>query len=155
MNYYSARQLGEGAHKGAWHYTVMHDGHTHAIGFCAAEYPCPSCNGKGAFIGTESGLAHCSTCKDRRWLKKTEAQRCWHNTADEARACYKRYLIENAIMAKGNGVGGSLCQMPGCQSVTKGSATLLGGHHFVLCENHQSIAALDTLVKVGDVMSSY
>ena len=93
----------------------------------------------------------CPTCKGRQWVEKPDAERCFHDTAEEAQEHYRQHLFDHARFypAPGEAEKGDTlhrCQAPDCQAFTAGAAYIKGSRHFSLCGEHRNRETLDKLV---------
>lgn len=79
-----------------------------------------------------------------------------HETADEARECFRRYLLDGQREeAYGDWTG---CEWEGCDTPTKKGLTTRPplGHGFALCDEHRTAENLEALTPdVGQIMASY
>jgi hypothetical protein len=161
MNYYAARQLESGPHAGKWHYTCMNDGAVWAYGACSSMKPCPACNADGKGLGKpfDPNPPACSTCDGKRWVKKTDEERCWHETAEEAYEHERQRILDEGFEFRGGENTReqlNRCEAPGCKVHTDGVAFRIGNiGHFWLCKDHQNRETLDKLVTCGESWSSY
>jgi hypothetical protein len=162
MRHLKARQMLEGSHAGKWHYTSCSSRGGYAIGYCSEIKPCPDCNADGEKLGNLTDIeGGCPTCKGRQWVQKADAERCFHDTAEEAQEHYRQYLLDHARFYPASGeeekVGNTLhrCQAPGCQAFTAGAVYVKGSWHFDLCADHRNRETLAQLVpSIGEAWES-
>jgi|HubBroStandDraft_2_1064218.scaffolds.fasta_scaffold124109_2 hypothetical protein len=94
------------------------------------------------------------TCRNGRdiWAVGNCAEDAGHETAAEARACYRGYLIETAKLNVKLDPGGA-CRS--CKKPAKEAAMVNGFPHF-LCEKHMNKEGLEkAFPAVGSSVSSY
>jgi hypothetical protein len=130
MKYYAARQR---ATTKKWDYICMNDGQRWAVGYCSGKYP---------------------TVQDDESLEHRE---CYHEdgheTAEEARECYKRYMLDNRLHLDGKMANQQMrCQVEQCDAWTQGTARLGGYTSFTLCDEHRN---RETVEKLYDVFESW
>jgi hypothetical protein len=79
-----------------------------------------------------------------------------HTTANEARECFRRYLLDGQREETYSDWTG--CEMEGCDTPTKkGLATRPPlGHGYAFCDEHRTAENLEALTApVGQIVSSY
>jgi hypothetical protein len=133
VNYYDALQVSDGPMKGKWHYVSQNrrEG-THPVGYCSRF------NGDGTEKSDEEYHAHA------------------HETADEARECFRRYLLDGSREESYSDWTG--CEYEGCDEPTKKGLTQRTplGHGFALCDKHRTQEVLEELTgPIGQIVASY
>jgi hypothetical protein len=76
-----------------------------------------------------------------------------HATKEEAQECYRKYLLERRTsfdLVLRDWIGCRVCGRP-----TKKGALVGPTDYYPLCKQHLNQQALETLVKVGEEVSSY
>ncbi|MHB1950232.1 MAG: hypothetical protein ACYCQK_02005 [Acidiferrobacteraceae bacterium] len=147
MNYYDARQRQDDKR---WDYTRMNDGRIWPVGYCASKAPCEC-------VTIERGYSAdpgCQTCSGSGRVANPDY--CGsHDTAEEARACFARYLLDGAREeGYGDWTGCEVCDTP----TKKGLTTRPGlGHGYALCDEHRTMDQLRELAPAdaGQVIASY
>lgn len=152
MNYYGARQLASGG----WHYTCRNDDRIWGVGYDGRYQTCPTCQGDSfGRIG-----ASCGTCGTKGYVEVEPHPP--HATADEARECATRYVLDTAHWeASSVDTTHSIprCEFPDCTTAVedgRGASWGFGGPDLtVLCPPHRNRESLAVIVgTVGEVISS-
>lgn len=132
MNYYKARQR-EG---GRWDYTCMNDGRIWAVGYCAGKY-------EDVREAAEPAVA-------------VNYHENGHATPEEARECYKRYLLDTSMVLDARlSQQQRKCEAEDCDEWTQGLARIGPMESIVLCDQHRTREKVEKLFSVGESMSSY
>lgn len=145
MNYYDATQLSDGS---GWHYTRTNDGVTQAAGYCSPVIPCSLCT-------TGFGKEGCPECQGKGYTLR-EGEEHVHETAEEARECFRRYLLDGQreeTYADWTG-----CRYKDCDTPTKKGLTTRTplGHGHPLCDEHRTPEILEELTPgIGQITASY
>lgn len=164
MNYYDARAIAdtEDARRlgtvGKWHYTSANRRTgTHAVGYCSDWNDCPDCEAPRGF-----GDKDCKTCDGKGIVRKTDEELSSHahDTPEEARACFRRYLLDGSdeeSYADWSGceaeVDGEKCDVPTKKGLTTRQPL---GHGYPLCDEHRTKGQLERLAPgVGTITASY
>jgi hypothetical protein len=152
MNYYDALRLEDGS---GYHYVSKNrrEG-THPVGYCSRIQPCPECE--------DYRQPECEVCGQQGYIDKGEG---WykehvHATADEARECFRRYLLDGQRdESYGDWTGceavidGEKCDTPTKKGLT-GRPPLGNGYAF--CDEHRTPEQLEALTPtVGRITASY
>lgn len=147
MNYYGARQRESG---GRWDYTrANRRSGTYAIGYCAGFRPLDA-----TIVPAEMAQ------QENEWVEKHRAQyhTDGHATADEARACYKTYLLdrwEDDHARRGSHRwSGAQHQCKECKAWTQEFVEVTHVP-IVLCTAHQTREVVAKHFSVGESISSY
>jgi hypothetical protein len=152
MNYYAARQREDDK---KWDYTCKNDGRTWPIGYCGSFLE--------AKLITEGGYYHTQQSADRHNSFKKKYGPHNHETKEEAQACYKEYLLDNAVHfhpplpktdEKPMTRTEHRCQVDGCESYDTGIARVEQRDYF-LCQQHMTREEISKLLQVGECWSSY
>lgn len=152
MNYYDAKQVQSGPCKGKWHYVSQNrrEG-THPVGYCSRVRPCPDgCR----FEGERS----CNACGGKAYIEVSQQdfEAHAHDTADEARGCFRRYLLDGSREESyGDWTG---CVYKDCDVPTKKGMTQRPplGNGFALCDKHRTQEILEELTgPIGQIAASY
>lgn len=147
MNYYDARQRES---DGRWDYTSANRRTgTHPVGYCAERTAC-ECVLRSPAYGADP---NCSVCGgDGRVLNPAYCGS--HDTPDEARECFTRYLLDGSREEDyGDWTGCEVCDKPTKKGLT--TRPPLGDGH-PLCDEHRTIGQLRALTKpVGQITASY
>ena len=135
MNYDQPRQLAAGEHAGKWQYTSANRRTgCHPIGYCWAPGP----------------------DSDHQDPKTWPIH--YHDTEDEARACYGQYLRDNVRMDKPHSWSWGSCDMPECKNPANNGAHSGEWNMALLCDDHfnvdDAIVALRLAGPAGDSMHS-
>jgi hypothetical protein len=131
VNYYAARQR-EKTKK--WDYTCRNDGRIWPVGYCAGRH-----------------VEVLQVPEDEREPYHDHG----HETAEEARECYKHYQLDNELhldikMASQQ----RKCEADGCGAWTQGMARVGGHVSFVLCDEHRNRENVEKLYSVGESWTS-
>jgi hypothetical protein len=131
MNYYQPRQREDSLR---WDFTCKRDRQVWPIGYC-------------------SGKSHEGPHADKYHDDG-------HASAEEAAQCYRLYLLDNELRFDDGGDSRVLrvCQYPGCEEFTGGSATVGCGPCAVysLCAEHRTREAVEEMFQAPDnIISSY
>ena len=151
MNYYEALQRQTDKR---WDYTRRNDGHVTPVGYC-----------RGWTEGTEEELVHrlgddmgkmAHASQEERRDHQDRYHDDGHETAEEARECYKRYLLDNHVNLEFGTTRNTQqrCQVEGCENWTQ-TAAMVDHRTYDLCDDHRNLEALEGLVAVGSSMGSY
>lgn len=76
-----------------------------------------------------------------------------HATADDACACYKRFLLDNRLRTDGR-ISDQMRKCEACSAWTDRYAQVGGHQMFVLCDNHCQAATVASLLTVGESWES-
>lgn len=159
MNYYDALKLSDGS---GYHYVSQNRrSGTHPVGYCSRIWPCPECG--------DFGKADCEACCGKGYIEKDEQH--VHATADEARECFRTYLMDGwreveygdwrgceylVPTGESDDMGGGIrvkCDKPTKKGLTSRPPL---GHGYALCDEHCTYENLDTLTpSVGQITASY
>ena len=153
MNYYDARQRGE---DGPWDFTCRNDDRIWAVGFCARRVPCECGTIETAYRPKED----CENCGGHGWVDNPNY--CGsHETVEEARACFRSYLLAD-ISEESYGewtgcaayVNGQKCDKPTKQGLETRPPL---GESFALCDEHRTFECLRFLAAhdAGQITASY
>lgn len=129
MNYYKALQREK---TGVWDYTCTNDGRTHATGYCAGKYD---------VIRNDTDLPH-----------HENYHADGHATKDEARSCYKKYLLDHQLRFGTSSVQQNKCEI--CEAWTQGTA-VVDTQMFYLCDEHRTREVVEGLFEVYESCSSW
>jgi hypothetical protein len=79
-----------------------------------------------------------------------------HETADEARECYKRFILDKLVKLEFGTTEDTQhrCEVEGCEGWTQ-KVSMVNHRTYNLCDDHRNVEALEGLVVVGSSMSSY
>lgn len=129
MNYYDARIRKT---DGRWDYTCRNDGKVWPVGYCMpwdriakADVNFP---GLGPLDDTHKDKHHDGG----------------HETPDEARACYRQYLLDHHVrLDRNSGMAHYPCRV--CQVLTNGSASVKY-HTWPLCDAHRTQEQVEKLL---------
>jgi hypothetical protein len=139
MNYYKARERKDGR----WDYTCMNDGMIWPVGYCAKyvdpmDYNFPGCE----VFQTEHHLEKARVVKDKH-------HEDGHATADEACACYGKYLLDNKLRL-GLKYGDMQRKCEVCGEWTELNACV-DNQYMTLCEKHNNREEVEKLFRgVGE-----
>ena len=172
MNYYDARQRQDDKR---WDYTRMNDGVIWPVGYCDSRSPCQcwldACN-QGRIL--RAGDPGCEKCGGTGRVDNPDY--CGsHDTAEEARKCFARYLLDGwreesyghwmgceaiIVTALTDDVGGGAGEKrEPCDTPTKRGLTTRPplGHGHALCDEHRTLEHLKALVpaEAGQIVASY
>jgi hypothetical protein len=147
MNYYDARKRQDNQR---WEYTSANRRlGTHPVGYCAAWAACECAMRAPAYradpdceiCGGEGRVANPDYCGG-------------HDTAEEARECFTRYLLDGAREEDyGDWTGCEVCDTPTKKGMT--TRPPLGNGH-ALCDEHRTPDQLRELTStVGQITASY
>lgn len=95
------------------------------------------------------------TCRNGRnvWAVGKCGEDGGHATPEEARICYREFLIANADLNVKVAPGGT-CGAEGCEQKTE-KAALVANAYYRLCKDHMNAKTLDEIVPaVGTIISS-
>lgn len=100
------------------------------------------------------------TCHNRRmgtWpIGTCGQQRCEHNTPDEARECYRQYILDQMLKLDHHEFKPWVeCEAEGCDFDTNKAAQAGNYFHWALCPKHMNKETVAGLLKVGSFMGSY
>lgn len=163
MNYYRPMEVtdpGTGAPTGKWRYCCETRVGAYAVGYCSAFRNCPACNGVVTNpYDQEPGPDDCAACKGAGCFPVPDAERCRHDTKEEAYAHQKQYELDHARYHAGSKAQNPPALYPCrvCGQFTAGFAEYGPGRmsHVQLCDAHCNREHLEPLVEVGDRCSSY
>jgi hypothetical protein len=139
MNYFAARQRKDGR----WDYTCRNDDFIYPVGYCS-KYREP--DPKKDYFWTENSI------------KKYQAEKEFHHeeghtTAEEARECYTKYLLDTTLTFGHFGNVWHKCEV--CGELTDGYAQVDHGSMYDLCDKHQTREVVaPKFGTVGEIWSS-
>lgn len=146
MNYYEARRRES---DGKWDWTRMNDGRVWPVGFCAPKISC-ECVLRPPHVPADP-CEH--GCEGDGWVPSPDY--CGsHDTAAEARTCFRRYLLaEISEVDFGDWTGCVVCDAPTKKGLT--TRPPLGESH-ALCDEHRTHEQVEKLTPVvSQITSSY
>lgn len=144
MNYYDARErkTASGNPSGRWDYTCMNDGQIWPVGYCRA-FSEPS----EIMLISESERERLRSFAHKHHIDG-------HDTADEARECYRQYLLDQRLNLH-NYETESQHKCVVCGAWT-GAFAEVNHQIFVLCDEHRTREQVDKLLSApGYIISSY
>lgn len=79
-----------------------------------------------------------------------------HDTAEEARECYKSYMLDKHLHLDRKISDDILmkCKVKGCEEFTSGFASVGGYSMFILCDKHRTREEVERLYSVGESWES-
>ncbi len=157
MNHYSAKQRESDKR---WDYTCgnRRTG-TYPVGYCAG-WKDPS--DFGDLSKDPIVLAHVVREVEEMKLLQDSFHKNGHATAEEARSCYRRYLLAtqsriwhpDKLTSKPDTL--HRCELPGCEEFTAGFAEVGQSYRWFLCGTHCTAESVEKLMpEIGESWSSY
>lgn len=150
MNYYEVREIEskDGVGTGKFHYTKKNDGRIWPVGYCA-----------GWRENTEEDFKRYPGLKEEIEKKKEfkiNYHKEGHASIEEARECYKEYLLDNKVRFREHkdGIEGNYIKCRECEKITNGYAEI-DFSIIPLCNEHQKRDIISKHFSVGDIISSY
>lgn len=154
INYYDALRLADGS---GYHYTKTNDGVTSPTGYCGRIRGCSECG--------DFGRPGCTRCEGNGYvdLGPEHYRLHAHETPEEARECFARYLLDGWREEQyGDWTGCVWVQRlgePPCDRPTKKGLTTRPplGHGYALCDRHRTFNHLADLAPLdaGQITASY
>ena len=147
MNYYDARQRQTDKR---WDYTCQNDGRVWPVGYCA-----------GYHEPKDDGIVRWREDERQRVIaNKDKYHRDGHATDEEARECYRLYLLDNDVQEMTFAEAQHPCVAPvgesKCNVWTQKALEIRHGGHYPLCDEHRNRETLEKLFEApGQIMSSY
>lgn len=153
MNYYDARKRQDTE---KYDYTRMNDGHISPVGFCAERTLCDCATFESSFRPKDD----CEVCGGKGRVPNPDY--CGsHDTEEEARACFRRYLLSEPEEIDYSGWEGCQAMVDGkkCDEPTKhgmrGMRSPLAAE-FALCDEHRTAEVLEALTpEIHQITASY
>jgi len=151
MNYYQARQRSETKR---WDFTCMNDEKAWPVGYCA---------GFREWKDVEFYTPEQNKVRREEWEKKflplKDKFHCdGHETAEEAAACYRQYLLDTRLsfMPHKESAEGYYKRCAKCGTLTNGAVEVGHGEIIPICDEHQTREVMEEIYPaVGQIISSY